>query len=84
MRIVVQVTAAHPDLREALSAIPVRSRAERLRTLAQVGLVAISSRSTQADTRGAGMTTPPDAGSAEEPALQDRRQRLIARLRKSQ
>jgi hypothetical protein len=75
MRVVVKVTAAHPDLHEALQPIPVRKRAERIRTLALIGLTVLANgRQPVASVSAA----PP---SPTEPALDDRRKRLISRLK---
>ena len=80
MRLVVKVTDAHPDLHAALLPIPVRKRAERMRTLALIGLTVLAGRQPAAVLSVPGATSVPAASPAE-PDLADRRKQLIARLR---
>jgi hypothetical protein len=81
MRVVVQVAAAsHPDLHDALLTVPVRRRAERMRMLAVIGLTVLAG---QQHGPAVAMASPPAAPAEPAPnhALDERRQRLLGRLR---
>ena len=80
LRLVVKVTDAHPDLHAALLPIPVRKRAERMRSLALLGLAVLAGRQPAAVLSVPAATPAPPASPAE-PDLADRRQQLLARLR---
>ena len=72
-RVVVNLSAAHPELRSDLAAIPRRARAARLRHLAAVGLAAL---------RGGAVTVALASASVPQPDAVDagRRNRLAGRL----
>jgi hypothetical protein len=72
-RIVVHIGAAQPVLRAALTEVPVRARAERLRQLALVGLCSLRRAWESASSEPASQTP-------EDDALDQRRERLLSGL----
>lgn len=73
-RIVVHLGAGQPELRDALAQLPSRTRAERLRQLALIGLYTLRCQSPSA-------MTPPAPPLAEAPSvLDERRERLLRAL----
>ncbi len=72
-RVVVHIGSGQPELQAALSELPARARAERLRQLALVGLYSLRCGPASATSR-------PDPGGAPDAALSVRRERLLQGL----